>query len=266
MIKLSVAIATYNEEKKLGACLASVSSWADEIVVVDGGSTDATVEIAGKFRAKVTVTTNPPIFHINKQKAVDLSTQKWVLQLDADELVSDELKKEISAVVRNERSGDTYEGYYLPRKNYFLGQWMKKGGQYPDYVIRLFRKGKGRFPSKSVHEQIAIDGNVGYLKNPLLHYPYQTLREYFEKANRYSLLTARELGARSQKVTLTATFGYMLVRPLLIFGTLYVRHAGFLDGTVGLLFALLSALQPPMAYIKYIRYFYGKGINVSSLG
>ena len=171
-MKLSVVLATYNEEKNLPACLESVAGWCSEIVVIDGSSRDHTIDIAQKFGARVTVTDNPPIFHINKQKAIDLARGEWILQLDADERVSRELKTEIDAAIKN----PDIDGYWLPRKNYFLGRFLTKGGQYPDYTLRLYRKGKGRLPLKDVHEQAIVLGEVGYLKNPLIRACHSTLR------------------------------------------------------------------------------------------
>lgn len=249
-MKLSVAIATYNEEKKLGACLSSVSSWVDEIVIVDGGSNDRTLEIAKKFKARIVRTDNPPIFHINKQKALDACRGDWILQLDADEIVTPELAKEVQQITHL-TSPITLFGYYIPRKNFFCGHWLRKGGQYPDYVIRLVKRGHGRFPSKSVHEQIAVDGSVEYLKNPLLHYSYDSIAEYWRKANAYISLTAQ--GYKENKLPLNL-FTYMecnLFKPTVTFFSLFIRHKGFVDGYWGFLFALFSALHHPLAYLRY---------------
>jgi len=255
-ITLSVALATYNEEDVLAKCLESIASWVDEIVIVDGGSTDKTVEIAQRYKARIIITDNPPIFHINKQKAVDACKKEWILQLDADEIVSHSLKEEILTIIQS--TAKPYAGYYISRKNFFLGIWMKKGGQYPDYVIRLFQRGKGKFPSKSVHEQISISGDIGYLKNPLLHYPYETFSEYWEKALRYSKLVARELVKQGVPKNILTAFSFFIVKPLYTFLNLFIRHRGIMDGGVGFLFAFFSALQHPIAYIEYI---YGKNIN-----
>ena len=172
-ITLSVAIATFNEEKNIDACLTAVSQastvssaepLADEIVIVDGGSSDTTCDIAKKYHATIIHTGNPPVFHINKQKTFDACHGEWILQLDADEIVTEELQKEILHVIQEQASMNQQpiSGYYIPRKNFFWGHFMKKGGQYPDYVIRLIRNGKAHFPCKSVHEQIEVDGTVGY--------------------------------------------------------------------------------------------------------
>lgn len=241
MNKLSVALAVYNEESNLTACLESVKDIADEIVVVDGGSTDKTVEIAKRFGAKVIQADNPPIFHINKQKAIDACTGDWILQLDADEVISKELKKEVVDV---SRSKTDISGYWIPRKNYLLGKWLKKGGAHPDYVIRFFRKGKGSFPCKSVHEQIEIDGEVGYLKNNLIHNAYPTFSEYIRKANTYTTLTAKMMKK-------AGIIEYLFIKPTMTFFRLFFRHKGFMDRFPGFVWAFFSALHYPIAYIKY---------------
>lgn len=248
-MKLSVAIATYNEEKKLDACLASVSSLADEIVLVDGGSTDQTLAIAKKHKARITRTDNPPLFHINKQKALDACRGEWILQLDADEVVTPELKNEILETI----GGSDVNGYYIPRKNFFCGHWLRKGGQYPDYLIRLVRCGEAHFPCKSVHEQIAVDGRLGYLKNSLLHYPYTSIDEYWKKANAYIALSADELRRKKLVVTPVTWFTYNAVKPTVTFFLIFFRHKGFVDGYWGFLFALFSALHHPLTYLRYVK-------------
>lgn len=249
-MKLSVALAVYNEEKMIKDCLASVFGWADEIVVVDGGSTDKTIEIAKSFGSKVIQTTNPPIFHINKQKALAACRNEWILQLDADERITPQLKKEIEQVVSQESSID---GYFIPRKNYFWGHWMRKGGQYPDAVIRLVRKDKASFPQKSVHEQIHIDGNVGYLQHPMDHISYRTKEDYWRKSDRYTTLTAQELKDAHVVKNIWSFLQYSVVKPVQTFFSLFVRHKGFMDGWYGFLFAYWSSLHYKTAYRKYVQ-------------
>lgn len=253
---ISVVLATYNEEEVLAACLDSVKGIADEIVIVDGSSSDQTVEIAKSYGAKVVVVKNEYIFHINKQKAVDRATKGWILQLDADEIVPEGLREEIKDIVREKEK--KFAGYYLPRKNFFLGHLMRKGGQYPDPVIRLFLRGKGRFPQKSVHEQIVIDGAVGTLKNELLHYPYQTFNEYWGKAVRYSHLVAREMARDRVPKNLITVLDYVLLKPVVTFLNLFIRHQGFIDGIYGFLFAYFSGVQLQIALFKYL---YGKNLD-----
>lgn len=250
MATLSVVLAVYNEEKNLSACLQSVQGLADEIVVIDGGSQDQTVEIARKFGAKVKTTDNPPIFHINKQKAIDMATKDWILQVDADERVTPELRKEIRSVVSRQ---SLVVGYWIPRKNWFLGRFLTKGGQYPDYTLRLYKKGKGRLPQKSVHEQAIVEGETEYLKNPLIHIADPSFSRYLIRFNRYTDLIANEL--REQKIGYTPimTVKYILVLPLWWFFLSYIRHKGFMDSWQGFVFSFFSALRFPMGYIKVFK-------------
>jgi len=248
-VKLSVAMAVLNEEKNLDACLHAVASWVDELVIVDGGSSDKTVEIAKKNRANVIQTDNPPIFHINKQKALDACKGDWILQLDADEIVDEKLKQEILKVISRSKS---FDAYYLPRKNFFIGHWLSKGGQYPDYLIRLFRNGRGRFPSKSVHEQIVVSGTIGYLKTPLLHYTNRTFADYWRKADTYTTLTAHELEAKRVPKNFLTFFYYVVLKPAHTFLSLFLRHKGCVDGIWGFFFAVFSGLHHAIAYWKYL--------------
>ncbi|QQG40353.1 MAG: glycosyltransferase family 2 protein [Candidatus Levyibacteriota bacterium] len=250
MPSLSVVLATYNEEKNLPDCLKSVRGITDEIVVVDGGSKDKTVDVAKKYGARVIITTNPSIFHINKQKAIDIATKDWILQLDGDERVTPELKKEILDVL--DKKPET-NGYWMPRKNWFLGRFLMKGGQYPDYTLRLYRKGKGRLPQMSVHEQAIVEGNVEYLKNPLLHIAYPSFSGYLTRLDRYTNLIASELRVNKVGYSPIISVKYMLFLPLWWFFLTYFRHKGFMDSWQGLIFSFFSALRFPIAYIKFIK-------------
>ena len=255
-MKLSVTLATFNEEANLARCLTAVKDLADEIIVVDGSSTDRTREIAKRFGSKIIKTTNPPVFHINKQKALDACRGDWILQLDADEVVTTDLRDEILNLLRLSTFDfrlSTPNGFYLPRKNFFCGHWLKKGGQYPDYVIRLVRRGHARFPCQSVHEQIAVDGSVGHLKNPLLHYSYDSIAEYWRKANVYIALQAQELSTQKLAVTPVTWFIFNAFKPTVTFFLIFFRHKGFIDGYWGFLFALFSALHHPLSYLRYAK-------------
>ena len=252
--ELSVALATYNEERNLPACLDSVRDLADEIVIVDGSSQDKTVEIAKRYGAKVVVTENLPNFHINKQKAIDLATKDWVFQLDADERVSEELAEEIKSKLANNSSTN---GYWVARKNWFLGRFLMKGGQYPDYTLRLYRKSKGHLPQVHVHEQAEVIGRVEYLKHALLHYPYENFTSYLGKWNRYNdLLTTQIIENSKNKNNLAKieyTIGYLIIKPTHWFLTTYIRHKGFMDLWPGLVFSFFSALRFPASYLKYLK-------------
>lgn len=247
MIRLSVVLAVHNEEANLKSCLESVKELADEFVVVDGGSQDKTVEIAKKYGAKIIQTDNPPNFHINKNKAIDASSGDWILQLDADEVVTEELRNEIKQTISKERS---YNGYWIKRKNFFLGKFLTKGGQYPDYTLRLYKKGKGRLPAKSVHEQAEVSGKVGYLKHPLLHLRDKNFSIYILRFNRYTDLLAKEMADERVKVNVLSFAKFIFFKPLVWFLKAYIRHRGYLDGFPGFVFALFSSLRFPVAFFK----------------
>jgi len=256
MKKISVAIATFNEEKNIERLLESVASWTDEIVVVDGSSTDKTVEIVKRYKTKIIITDNPSIFHINKQKAINACTSDWTLQLDADEAVTDELKDEIIEVINLNPKPHTLNplnGYWIPRKNFFMGKFLMKGGQYPDYTLRLYRKGKGRLPCKSVHEQAEIEGKTAYLQNSLLHFPYADFYEYLEHFNRYTDIFAQEYRENKLSLSVGSIINHIFIKPLHWFLSSFIRHKGFMDGFAGFIFSLFSSLRFPVSYIKYWR-------------
>lgn len=250
MQKISVVLAVYNEEANLVACLQSVEGLANEIVIVDGGSTDKTIEIAKKFSAKIIQTNNPPIFHINKNKAIDGASGDWVLQLDADERVTKELSMEIKKVVND---NPQINGYWIPRSNFFLGRFLKKGGQYPDYTLRLYRKGKGRLPAKDVHEQAEVEGRVGYLKNDLLHFRDLTFKKYLQGLNRYTDIMVIQLKEESKGINFFSWVEFVIIKPIWWFLKTYIRHKGFMDGFPGLVFSFFSSLRFPISFIKYWR-------------
>lgn len=247
MKKISVVLAVFNEEGNLRNCLSSVKDFADEIVIVDGGSADRTLDIAEEFKARVILTNNPPVFHINKNKAIDAAKGEWILQLDADEVVTEELAEEIKKVVSVKSLA---YGYWIPRKNFFLGKFLTKGGQYPDYTLRLYRNGFGRFPAKDVHEQADVKGQVGYLKNDLLHLRDKNFSVYSERFNRYTNLLALQLKEAGLKIGIFSFLNFILVKPLFWFIKAYLRHRGYVDGFPGFVFALFSSLRFPVAYIK----------------
>lgn len=253
MKKISVVLATHNEEKNLAMCLKSIKDLADEIIIVDGDSTDKTREIAKEYGAKIIKTTNKPNFHINKQMGIDAAEMDWILQMDADEVVSKELADEILEKINDKND---FDGYWMPRKNYFLGRFLMKGGQYPDYTLRLYKRGKGRLPMKDVHEQAVVEGKVGYLKEALLHYPYENFSFYLKKWNRYNSLTAGQIeeNLKNKNLLQKGLLGaeYLVLRPGHWFVTTYGRHKGFVDSWQGFTFSLFSALRFPASYIKYL--------------
>lgn len=254
MITLSVVLATFNEEKNLDLCLASVEDIADEIVVVDGGSRDRTIEIAKKYHARIHITTNPPNFHINKQKAIGMASKDWVLQLDADERLTPELKKEIKSKIQSRLGGtqSATNGYWLPRKNWFLGRFLMKGGVYPDYTLRLYRRGEGKLPQKDVHEQAVVEGKVEYLTNPLIHMADPTPDRYLSRFKRYTDFVSKQYKDKKLGKDPLTVIKYILILPMWWFFTTYIRHKGFMDSWQGFVFSFFSALRFPISYLKYI--------------
>lgn len=283
-MNLSVVLATFNEEGNLSECLDSIKGLASEIVVVDGSSTDRTVEIARKYNAKIKITDNPPIFHVNKQKAIDMASGDFILQLDADERVSPELADEIRKLISfSEEEMETYEdklpgkklflrhqklleerdgeigekgpyvAFFIPRLNFFLGRYLKHGGVYPDGVIRLFKKGKAYLPCKDVHEQMVVRGHVGWLESPLLHKDSPTFSRYLSRNRRYVDLIATQLAQEKVGKDPLTMFSYLAVKPLSWLLLTQLRHKGILDGYQGLTFSFFSALRFPRAYLKYLK-------------
>jgi glycosyltransferase involved in cell wall biosynthesis len=279
---LSVVLATRNEEENIGRCLESVKDIADEIIVVDEYSADKTREIAESYGAKVYLEPHHNIFHITKEKALEKATGEWILQLDADELVTPGLAQEISDIVNHSspstihrsqvisplflrhqhliesRDGkigkDTGEvvGYFIPRRNMFLGKPLIHAGVYPDGVIRLVKNGYAGFPQKSVHEQIELKGKVSWLSGDLLHYDSPTLKKYLMRLNRYTDLHAKELGERHAPKNPFYFIYYSFFKFIFVFCSLFFRHLGFLDGARGFLWSFFSASHYPIAYFKYI--------------
>jgi len=232
MNRLSVTIIAWNEEERLRACLESVA-WAEEILVIDAESTDKTVQVAREFTDRIWVRPWPG-FAEQKNFALDQATCEWVLSLDADELVTPELRERISRIVRANGPGD---GYSIPRKNIFWGAWVRHGGLYPDYQLRLFRRAAGRFVDSAVHESVVVEGHVERLAEPLLHHSYRGLDDFVARSNRYSALAARDIVARGGRAGVLD----LALRPLGRFLSMYVARGGFLDGWRGFVLAVLYA-------------------------
>lgn len=247
IMTLSVVLATYNEAANIKRCLEAVSNVADEIIVVDGESNDDTVKIAEIFKAKIISTTNKPIFHINKQMAIDAATGDWILQLDADEVVDDELR---GYLIKIKETNSQNSAFWIKRRNWFLDRFLTKGGQYPDPVIRLFKKGQASLPQKDVHEQMTVRGSIGWAEGHLLHYNAPDFRRYINNANRYTDLTAQNMFKNNVRLDILNDIKYLLVKPLHTFLLLFFRHRGYVDGFPGFVFALFSGLHHALAYMK----------------
>lgn len=245
-MKLSLCIAVRNEEKNLHYPLDSAIDIAHEVIIVDGGSTDKTIQIAKSYgkKVKIIITDNPIMFHKNKQKAIEAARGDWILQLDADEQLSEDLRQEILNVTDDKNK---INAFWMPRKNWFLTGFLMKGGQYPDYTIRLYRNGYAKFPCKDVHENVEIKGEIGYLKNPLLHFADPDFSRYLSRWDRY---TTAEVDKMPQDTKLNF-FNYFIWKPKITFLMMYFRHKGFMDGFPGFVFALFSSIRFWVIYIKW---------------
>jgi glycosyltransferase involved in cell wall biosynthesis len=244
-VTLSVIVITKDEEAAIARTLDSVA-WADEIVVVDSGSTDRTVEIARERGAKVVVTPDWPGFGPQKNRALELVSCDWVLSLDADEWLMPASAEEIKATIG---AGAGPAAYRFPRRSSFCGRFMQHSGWWPDHVVRLFRRGSARFSDDSVHERVIVDGALGTLKEPIMHETFVDLDDMIGKMNRYSTLTAHQLGEAGK----SAGLGEAVARALWAFVRTYVFRAGFLDGREGFMLALATAEGTYYRYAKLMQ-------------
>jgi glycosyltransferase involved in cell wall biosynthesis len=240
---LAAVLIVRNEAARLRACLESVR-WADEIIVLDTGSTDETVAIAREFTAKV-ASAEFSGFGPLKNQALGLASADWILSIDADERVTPELQREILETLPRAE----HAGYLVPRSSYFCGQPMRHGGWWPDPVARLVRRGRGRFTDVPVHEELVIQGSTGRLQAPLAHYTYDDFEAMLEKLNRYSTLAAGKMhGAGKRAGLLTA-----VTHGLWSFVRTYFLQLGLLDGRRGFMLAVLNAEHSYYRYLKLWR-------------
>ena len=278
-MNLSVVIITVNEEANISRTLASVkplvADGKGEIIVVDSGSTDRTVEIAKSFGAKVFLEEWKG-YAAQKNSAIDRAKGDWILSLDADEELSSNLAAEITAALTDQSVRENNQGvpdcatdrlqailqvqrdsgiplnrftfgYWLGRNNFFLGRWIKHGGFWPDPKMRLFRRGAGRFEDRSVHEDVRLEGPEGTLDNALIHHSYPTLSDYIDHMNRYSSLGAEMVAAKGR---VRFSFVNIVLRPMFSFIYNYFLRLGFLDGREGLLLHLYHGVYVSWKYAK----------------
>lgn len=240
-MSLSVIVITKNEAEAIRDCLSSVE-WADEIIIVDSGSSDATVEICREFTDRI-VTREWPGFGAQKNYALSLATGDWVFSIDADERVTPEVRAEIEAALRE--PGE-YRAFRVPRLSSFCGRFMQHGGWRPDYVTRLFRRDCARFSDDLVHERLIVDGETGTLARALIHLSYTDLEEVLDKLDRYSTAGAEMLARRNESSSLLRAIvhgGWAFLRT-------YLLRAGFLDGREGFMLAVANAETTYYRYLK----------------
>ncbi|HVP37837.1 MAG TPA: glycosyltransferase family 2 protein [Candidatus Saccharimonadales bacterium] len=225
---LSIAIVAQNEAHRLGRCLESLA-FADEVLVVDGGSTDGTPELAASLGARVVYRTFTG-FREQRSFAVEQAHGPWVLSLDADEVVTPALASEI----RETLTAPAFTAYRIPRLDYMFGRWVRHGGWYPQYHVQLFRRDSGRW-EREVHERWVTGGPMGTLRHPVLHYSHLEVADFIRKLDRYTTIAARERAARGERVTLWR----LALEPPAYFAYKYLWQSGFLDGAHGFTLAML---------------------------
>ena len=231
---LSVVISVYNGEKVLEDCLKSVA-FAEEIIVIENSSTDRTPEIAKRYTDKIFTRINNPMLNINKNFGFSKASGDWILCLDADERVTPELGDEIRNLKLD--NNGKINGYWIPRKNIIFGKWIEHTGWYPDYQLRLFKKNKGKFLEKHVHEMIQVNGETEYLKNNLLHYNYSSISEFLGKLNIYVKNEAGQLIANGYEFK----WQDAIAVPVKEFLSRYFAREGYKDGFHGLMLSFLMA-------------------------
>ena len=243
MPKLSAFVMTYNDAHQLRACLQSIT-WADEIIVVDSFSTDGTEAVAREFTDQVYQHEFKGFGRLRNEAVAHVS-HNWVFSLDTDERATVELRDEIQALLDR---GPEADAYFIPRKNYFLGRWIRHGGWYPDYrQPQLFRKDRMRYRDDLVHEGFELNGVTGYLKEHVLQYPFRDLDHYLQKMDRYADLMARRMVEQKQ-----CFHAHQLVtHPCFTFFKMFVARAGGLDGMPGL---ILAGLYAYYTFVKYAMF------------
>ena len=243
MLPLSIVTIAYNEEKNIENCLRSTQGWADEHIVVDDFSSDRTLEIARKYTDRI-FQRRMDVEGRHRNWAYKNARNEWVLSLDADEIVTEELKKEISEVIMSELGFDAYS---IPLKTYIGDYWVRYGGWYPAAKVRLFKKSGFRYEEVGVHPRIVLHGRCGHLSKDIIHKGYSDFSELFYGLNRQTSLESEKWFNERRKITI---FG-MLRKSLDRFFRTYVRKKGYKDGIVGFVVAVNSALYQVFSYAKY---------------
>ncbi len=240
MIPISVVIVTKNEEENIKDALESAKDFS-EIIVIDSFSSDQTIDICKKYTENV-FQEEWKGYAKQKQKGIDRASMPWVLILDADERLTPELKSEIFTALDDKSDS----GFYIPRKNFFLGRWIRHGGWWPDYTLRLFRKDRAYIEEREVHEKVVVKGSTKYLKNSMEHHTSRTLSDFLKKIEDYSTLSAKEIGRKGIKPGILS----LIVRPLFTFSKMFFLRLGFLDGKHGLILSLLYSYYTFLKYVK----------------
>ena len=244
MKNISIVISAYNEEEKIEDCLKSVKNLADEIIFIDNSSSDKTAQIAKKYTDKIyTLPNDPVMLNRNKNYGFAKASCKWIISLDADERITTELSSEIKKAV----TGGIYSGFEIPRKNIIFGKWIKHSIWWPDYNLRLFKKGAGIFPLKHVHEKLEVNGKVGKLQNPMVHYNYQTISQFIKKLdNTYTESETQNFIQSGKDIHWFDAIRW----PIGDFVKTYFFQEGYKDGLHGLVLSQLQAFYSLVFFAK----------------
>ncbi|MBN1354212.1 MAG: glycosyltransferase family 2 protein [Candidatus Omnitrophica bacterium] len=243
---ISAVLITKNEERNIKRCLDSLHGWVDEIVVIDGESTDRTREIALTYGARVVIHPFTGDFGMERNIGNDSATSEWILALDADEVIPEKTREKIEHILR---TGAEFDAYNVPRLQYFLGRPLLHGGRYHS-IVNFFRKGKARFDGK-VHHLVHVNGKTGQFNYPIEHHPFQTVSEFVQKQDRYTRYEALEILEKFGDSRLREVRHNLTMKPIKMFIKSYFKKKGFKDGLAGLIFCILFSWRHFLKWAKY---------------
>lgn len=248
--RLSCVLIVRNEEKKIERCLESIK-WADEIILVDQSSDDKTVEIAKRYTNKIFITTPKLICNPDRNYGIAKAAHNWILLIEADEIIDVNLRAEIKNILASSAAeGGAADVYYIPVKTFFVGKWIKYCGWYPSYIPRFFKKGSITFEEDIHTNGQLLTHKISYIKNPLLHYSYDSIDDWISKFKRYTTRMAEEYFNGGKRTTVFSTFMEVVIRPIFVFLRKYIILKGFREGWRGLFISISAALGGMFAYFK----------------
>ncbi|MBN1899012.1 MAG: glycosyltransferase family 2 protein [Spirochaetes bacterium] len=252
MQKISTVIITFNEQDNIKECVKSVL-WTDEIIIIDSFSTDKTIKICRSFGRRVKLYKRKwKGYADQKNFGIKKATNPWILSLDADERITRELKKEISICLSQDKT--LKRGYQIPRKNYYFGRWIRRGGNYPDLQLRLFQKRYGKFSLVPLHEGVSLT-QTGVLKHPMIHYSYKNINDYFKRFIIYTDMEKEIFISKKVKVNIFSSFYYIVLLPFKKFISRFIFKLGFLDGLDGFIVLQLNNITRMISYYKYYLWY-----------
>jgi len=245
-MKLSVTCIGHKEVDHHKELFPQLLEWADELIYVDCESGDGSFELAQSLGIKSCQRPNNRNLNVNKSYAMEQATGDWIFYVDPDERFSKELIKEVKQAIQKDEAA----AFRLPRRNHFFGHWLQHGGQYPDYQLRIFKKGRGFFPNKHVHESLKIDGNIKTLKEPMDHYPYRTISQFLKKMDFYSSFEASHLFEKGVRPSLSNSLKFLVFKPMNRFLRRWILKGGFRDGIPGTFAAVFDGVGWMLRYFK----------------